>query len=347
MNFDNRPYDLEKAPSYQKKQDYWETSFGLQATDNLRPSDYLISLSKDNIEGTKSYQEIIEDLTVYYSENQSINRTMEADFASVRITEILASESFTLSPATLISYHERLFKGIEEFRYPVGKVRQENISKTEEVLGGLSVMYSDFREINTTLSYDFTQEKAKDYSELSDLEIVKEVTKFISGVWQIHPFREGNTRTTAVFTIKYLRSLGFEIDNEPFKKHAKYFRDALVLDNAPARISNKTFLNQFMENVLLSGKNELSSKQMLLKQLDKLSPQDVMSSFENYSTEKLTQILKLPKALRENLIKEVGEKQTPNAFEQRLAQAQKERQEHKKQSSSVQETPEHTKGRSL
>lgn len=311
MNFDNRPYDLEKSPSYQKKRDDWETGFGLQATDNLRPSDYLVSLSEDNIKGAKSYQEIIDDLTTYYSEHQSGDRTMEADFSSVKIAEILASDAFTLSPATLMSYHQRLFTGIEEFRYPVGKARQENISKNEDVLGGISVVYSDFREIAATLSYDFNQEKAKDYSELRESEIVKEVTKFISGIWQIHPFREGNTRTTAVFTIKYFRSLGFEIDNEPFKKNAKYFRDALVLDNAPARISSKAFLNQFMENVLLSGKNELDSKQMLIKQIEKLTRTDVKPLIADYSADKLTQILKLPQDLREELIQELINKSTP------------------------------------
>jgi fido (protein-threonine AMPylation protein) len=304
MDFDNRPYDVEKEPTYKKKIDAWEIGFGLQAADNLKPSDYLVSLADENISGNKSYDEIIGDLKDYYSEHQSINRTMEADFASVRIAEILASDSFTLSPATLINYHRRLFEGIDEFRYPVGEIRKVNISKDESVLGGKTVLYSDYRDIEATLSWDFSQQKNKDYEGMTNDAIVADVTNFISGVWQIHPFREGNTRTTAVFTIKYLPTLGYDVDNEPFKKHARYFRDSLVFDNAPTAYGSKKFLKQFMENVLLSGNNQLSRKEMFLTQIKKqLSPgREKSSSFlEEYSIDKLEDMLRRQQKSREKL----------------------------------------------
>ena len=132
----------------------------------------------------------------------------------------------------------------------------------KDVLNGESVIYADYPMIQATLDYDFQQEKIFRYSGLSKETMVQHIQSFISGIWQIHPFREGNTRTTTVFLIKYLREFGFEVDNTPFQKHAKFFRDALVLDNAKILQKRLEFLTVFFENLLLSGENVLSSEEI-------------------------------------------------------------------------------------
>ncbi|MCL1950565.1 MAG: Fic family protein [Turicibacter sp.] len=264
MDFDERPYVEEiRDDSVYERMDLWETSFGLQATDNLKPSAYMVSLAKAHVLGEKDYEEISNDLNTYYSNHEDGYETMEADFASLRINEILSTTGFTFSPATLLSYHRRLFSGITSFRYPVGEFRKVNITKSEEVLGGDSVIYTDFSDISDTLNWDFSQEKGFDYGGLSKEEMAHHVMDFISNAWQVHPFREGNTRTVAVFTIKYLRHLGFEINNTPFKQNAKYFRDALVIANAKRPLQTKRFLKKFTENILLDGKNALDKKEMI------------------------------------------------------------------------------------
>lgn len=246
-------YYLEKPKNADQKQEYWEIGLGLQSTDGLTPSEYVVSLSYENIRENKGYDEVITDLNKYYIWKKSSNRTMEADFASVKIAEILSTDAFSLSPATLLSYHKRIFENIEEFTHPVGKFRDVNISKKEEVLGGGTVIYSDFNEIIPTLTWDFEQQKDKNYSNLTNEDIVYDVTKFISNIWQVHPFREGNTRVVAVFLIKYMRTLGFNLNNNSFKENSKKFRDALVLHNAPMKLQNKLVLEKFMKNTFLKG----------------------------------------------------------------------------------------------
>ena len=123
--------------------------------------------------------------------------------------------------------------------------------------------------IRQTLDYDFGQEKAFDYSKLSKEETVKHLTRFIANIWQIHPFGEGNTRTTAVFTIKYLKSLGFDVNNEPFEKNSWYFRNALVRANYTNMnkgiYMNTEYLERFFRNLLLGEKNELKNRYCHIK----------------------------------------------------------------------------------
>ena len=254
------PYkeEVDNIP-YKKKVQHWDIGFGLQATDNLKPSAYMISLAKKQIEGQINYQEIENNLNVYYRDTHDLKcRTAEADYSSLRISEILATKAFTFSPATLLSYHAQLFDGIPSFTYPVGKFRTTNITKEEKVLHGDTVVYADFRSIKSTLNWDFEQEKDFDYRGLDKAEIVHHVMRFISNIWQVHPFREGNTRTVAVFAIKYFRSLGFDVRNEPFKNHSKYFRDALVFTHADRTLRTDQFLKRFTENILLNGQHVLS-----------------------------------------------------------------------------------------
>ena len=267
MNFDeDKPYhEVREQASYHTYQNLWDTSFGLQKTDNLEPSHYMRQLAEEHAAGRHDYQEVEQKLQQYYATDEADESTQEADFASLRIAEILSTDGFSFSPATLLSYHRRLFSGIETFRYPVGQFRTVNITKDEDVLGGDTVIYSDYRDIKDTLNWDFEQEKDFDYRGMSKADQAHHVMKFLSGIWQIHPFREGNTRTTAVLGIKYLRDLGFEVNNEPFKEHAKYFRDALVMANAKRNLATDIYLRRFTENLLLGGTNKLSIDEIMKK----------------------------------------------------------------------------------
>ena len=248
--------------SYEAKRDLWQIGFGLQKVDNLVPSAYMESLAEKQARGELTYEQVYEDATAYHHTVDA--STEEADLVSLRIVELLSRRGFRFSPATLLAIHKELFQDIFEPSIPVGQFRQTNITKNEPVLNGESVVYSDYSMIQMTLDYDFNQERQVEYATLTQADMVKQIQRFISGIWQIHPFREGNTRTVTVFLIQYLREFGFDIDNTPFQQHAKYFRDALVLDNAKILQRRPEFLTAFFENLLLDGQNDLSSERMYL-----------------------------------------------------------------------------------
>jgi fido (protein-threonine AMPylation protein) len=257
-------YEIEdNYNSKEEKRALWEIAIGLQKTDGLVPSEYLVELAKENINGTRSYDQVAEELFNYHSENETPPRTKEADFSSLRINQILSTDSFSFSPATLLSYHRQLFEGIDDFKHPIGVFRNENITKKEDVLRGKSITYSDYKSIKELLTWDFEEEKKYSYSNLSKEEIVHHAMRFISNLWQAHPFREGNTRTCAVFAIKYLRTLGVEADNTTFKENSLYFRDSLVINNAALSIQTDKFLKMFSENAFLGYNHILQKRDML------------------------------------------------------------------------------------
>jgi len=244
---------------------YWEIGFGLQKIDGQVPSQYLVSLADEQVQNGLPYEEIEEKLTDYY-QAQPEKGNAETDFSSLRIAELLSDDSFSLSPATLLGIHKKLFSGIEDFRYPVGKFREYNITKKEPILSGETVSYTDHGMIRETLQWDFSEEKDKNYTRHTKEKKAHEVMNFISNIWQIHPFAEGNTRTIAVFAIKYLRQLGFEIDNEPFKNHSRFFRDSLALANYHKHGKTNEYLRMFTENTLLNGDHKLEIEPIDLKQ---------------------------------------------------------------------------------
>jgi len=248
------PYE-EVLPEYTKEN--WEIGFGLQAVDGLKPSKYLVELANKQVAGEISYERLEADLKEYHNSNTDPRISAEADFSSMRIAEILATNNFILKPHILLQYHKHLFSDIRDWHFPVGQYRRENISKAERVLNGETVVYKDYRQIAETLEYDFEQERLKRYKGLDDADTAHSAMQFISNVWEVHAFREGNTRTIAVLAIQHFRQLGFSINNEPFKEHAKYFRDALALANAPRKWQTDKYLRMFTENIVLGGKNEL------------------------------------------------------------------------------------------
>lgn len=246
--------------SSQTRLDLWQTGFGLQKVDDLEPSPYMVDLARKQIEGQLNYEQVYHQITKYHEETDGSTR--EADIVSLRIVELLSRSGFKFAPTTLKAIHKELFFGVLPQGVPLGEYRSYNIRKDEPILGGDSVIYDDYRTIVASLSYDFDQESQFDYQGKSLEEMVGHLRRFISGIWQIHPFGEGNTRTVTVFLIKYLRTLGIEIDNSPFQENARYFRDALVLDNATVSKKNSSYLTYFFETLLLGRNHTLSSRQM-------------------------------------------------------------------------------------
>lgn len=257
-------------PEKAEKAAIWGTAIGLQQVDGLSPSSYLIETAKTHIDGDITIDEVKTRLESYYKIHgerlESETRTEEADKVSARIAEILSEKAFTFSPAEFIVIHRRLFDGIYKF---AGQIRDFNISKDEWVLNGDTVYYASADSIKETLDYDFATEKSFDYSKLSKEETVKHIAKFISGIWQIHPFCEGNTRATAVFAIKYLRRFGFNVNNDLFATNSWYFRNALVRANyvlAPDGIhATMEYLNRFFGNLVLGQNNALKNRAMQIR----------------------------------------------------------------------------------
>lgn len=251
----------------------WETAIGLQKVDGLAPSPYLIHTAKEHIEGRIDIEEAKALIDSYYEEDrakEAPKRTEEADKVAARITEILAERSFVFSPAQYMSIHRRLFAGIYDH---AGKMRDFNIMKKEWVLDGDTVMYGSAFDLAATLAYDFQVEKDFNYAGLSMNDIIAHLAKFVARLWQIHIFAEGNTRTTAVFFILYLRSLGFDAENDAFAAHSWYFRNALVranYNNLKKGIRETTsFLELFLRNLLLGEHHHLKSRYLHVNYKDK------------------------------------------------------------------------------
>ncbi len=265
IDFDS--YILQSEPSKKENSRLWQTAIGLQQVDGLTPSKYLYETAKRNIDGEITIEEAKQLIDTYYETKQGRidddNNTEEADKVSVRIREILSENTFSFTPDLILSIHKRLFTGLF-YKIKAGSFRNYNISKREWVLDGQSVLYASADMIRQTLEYDFNQERAFDYSKVTKEDAVKHLTRFVANIWQIHPFGEGNTRTTAVFTIKYLNSLGFEINNEPFEKNSWYFRNALVRANytnmTKGIYMNTEYLEKFFRNLLLGESNELKNR---------------------------------------------------------------------------------------
>ena len=206
-----------------------ETAIGLQDVDHIKNSSYFIQESEKYLKGEISLDELDGIINSYYENKpSSSDRSEEADKVSIRIGQLISEDSFTFTIGQLLSIHRTLFEGI--LRHP-GELRTYNFTKEEWVLDGESVIYGDYRDLWLTIQYDFDVEKRFDYSRLTIDETIEHLAIFIANLWQIHVFEEGNTRTTAVFVVKYLRSLGFDVTNDTFAKNAWYFRNSLVRAN--------------------------------------------------------------------------------------------------------------------
>ena len=318
-------------PGGKERADAWKTAIGLQAVDGLKTSEYLNETAAKHIEGNLTIDEVSTLVKSYYKSRTA--RTpedegvQEADLASVNITRILNESSFSFSVPGFMSIHQEIFKGIFKF---AGQFRDYNITKEEWILDGDTVLYSPARDLKSMIAYDLQQEREFDYTGRDLSGIVSHIAQFTSGIWQIHPFGEGNTRTTAVFIIKYLRSLGFEVNNTPFEKDSWYFRNALVranYQNLQKGIKKETiFLERFFRNLLMGENNELRSRYLHVRASELLAvdtPTSTPTSMipENENIKRLVVAIGYNHFSVKEMIAAVGLKDRKNFLEYSLSPA--------------------------
>lgn len=287
--FELEEYIRQGEPEQAEKSRSWQTAIGLQAVDGLKTSAYLLDTAKAHIEGGINIEEVQKRIHTYYEERaeriEIENGTREADIVSARIAKLLGERTFQFSPAEWIAVHRYLFDGV--FAH-AGQIRNYNITKKEWVLNGETVIYASYNSIKDTLDYDFAMEKQFSYQELSLMDAVRHLAKFTSDIWQIHPFCEGNTRATAVFMIKYIKTFGFHINNETFEKYSWYFRNALVRANyndfKNDIYATTEFLETFFSNLLLGTKYELKNRYMHIDYV-KYKENDFQSAIQSANIE--------------------------------------------------------------
>ena len=267
INFDE--YIRQGEPAQRERADAWRVAIGLQAVDGLKTSEYLHQTARRNIEGEITIDEARELVKQYYvsktTHDEDDADKEEADRVSGNIAKLLQTDAFTYSVAGLAAIHRAIFEGV--FKH-AGRFRDYDISKKEWVLQWDSVLYGRWQDLKMTIEYDLEQERQFDYTGLDKGQIIEHLARFVAGLWQIHPFAEGNTRTTAVFTIKYLRYLGFSVNNDLFERHSWYFRNALVRANYRNVVKGverePLFLIRFFRNLLLGENNELKNRYMMI-----------------------------------------------------------------------------------
>jgi len=297
-NLELSEYIKEGEPNKVEKTKTWETAIGLQDVDGLKPSKYLIDTAKEHIEGKINIDEVEKRIDKYYKvldnrKKDELENSEEADKVAVRITEILSDNSFNFNPTELIGIHQKLFKGIYK---EAGKIRDYNFTKKEWILNNDTVIYASYQTIMETLKYDFEQEKNFSYKDLSFDEAIKHICRFTSNIWQVHPFCEGNTRTTAVFIIKYLRTFGFNINDEVFAKHSWYFRNSLVRANYKKFDKNIfediSFLEKFFYNLLANTNYELKNRYTHVDYLEDSNEKDLKSNSLTLEEQAIINIIK-------------------------------------------------------
>ena len=277
INFDE--YIRQGEPQKKERAEAWRVAIGLQAVDGLKTSEYLQDTARRNIEGEITIDEARELVKEYYIKKTTHDEDdadkEEADRVSSNISKLLQTDAFTYSVAGLAAIHRAIFEGV--FKH-AGRFRDYDISKKEWVLRGDSVLYGRWQDLRMAIEYDLGQEHQFDYTGLNKDQMVEHLAKFVSGLWQIHPFGEGNTRTTAIFTIKYLRSQGFSVNNDMFERHSWYFRNALVranYRNLEKGIGYEPiFLVRFFRNLLLGENHTLKNRYMMIDALEEWKMSD-------------------------------------------------------------------------
>ena len=301
-------YLRQGEPQKRERAEAWGVAIGLQAVDGLTPSAYLVETAKRHIEGDISIDEVRELIDTYYRTKSAHDATddgkEEADKVSSNITKLLNEKTFSFSPVGYAAVHERVFEGVFKF---AGKFREYNLTKREWVLRGDTVLYVGFDEIRRALDHDFDREREFVYKGLSLTEMIAHIAKFVSGIWQIHAFREGNTRATAVFTIKYLRAMGFDVDIGLFREHSWYFRNALVRANyrnvQKGIEPDPEFLERFFRNLLAGEQNELKNRFM------PIDPPEQLADKHPTSTRQVPDKLTPPNESICNLVRIIGDRQ--------------------------------------
>ena len=287
INFDE--YIRQGEPAQRERAEAWRVAIGLQAVDGLKTSEYLQETARKNIEGEITIDEARELVKQYYitktTHDKDDDDKEEADRVSTNISKLLQTDAFTYSVAGLAAIHRAVFEGV--FKH-AGHFRDYDISKKEWVLRGDSVLYGRWQDLKMTIEYDLEQERQFDYTGLDKGQMIEHLATFVAGLWQIHPFGEGNTRTTAIFTIKYLRLLGFSVNNDLFERHSWYFRNALVranYRNVEKGVNiEPIFLIRFFRNLLLGENNELKNRYMMIDSPEEWKMPETVQAENKYRT---------------------------------------------------------------
>lgn len=307
---DFEEYIRQGEPHKRAKGYAWQTAIGLQAVDGLKPSTYLIETARKHIEGDITIDEVRQLIKSYYESKETritnASETEEADKVSANIAKLLSERTFAFTVAGLIAIHRCIFDGVFKF---AGKIRDYNITKQEWVLRGDTVLYVSATDIRRAIEYDLEQEQAFDYTGLNMIQVASHIAKFTSGLWQIHPFGEGNTRTTAIFTIQYLRSMGFDVENGLFANHSWYFRNSLVranYQNIQKGIQRTLeYLECFFRNLLMGEQNSLRNRDLLIQVPENLLKREEQTE-DRTSTEQPTEQLTEQERL---LLSTIGQEQ--------------------------------------
>ena len=326
-NLELSEYIKQGEPSKVEKTKVWETAIGLQDVDGLKPSKYLIKTAKEHIEGNIDIYEVKDRINQYYEaldsrRNFQKEENEEADKVAVRITEILSENTFNFSIAELLNIHKRLFTDIYA---TAGIFRDYNFTKKEWVLNGDTVIYSSYETIKDALNYDFEQERNFSYKDLSLDESIKHLCRFTSNIWQVHPFCEGNTRTTAVFIIKYLRTFGFNINDNVFAENSWYFRNSLVranYKNFEKNIFEDTiFLEKFFYNLLTKLNYELKNRYTHIDNNQNANDENLKCNKCTMEEQAIVNILKVnPTITQEEIAKQINK--SPRTVKTRMIEMQ-------------------------
>lgn len=314
INFDEY---IRQGESSQREAAYaWSTAIGLQAVDGLKTSDYLNDLARRNIDGEITIDEVDKLLDSYYQSKTQRDADdddkEEADRASKNIKRILSTVTLDFSTNGLISLHRRIFDGV--FKH-AGELRKYDITKKEWVLEGDTVRYLNWEDLRRALDYDIQQERAFVYKGKSRDEVISHLTRFVSGLWQIHAFGEGNTRTTAVFIILYLRSLGFNVENDLFARHSWYFRNALVRANYKSVVKgveySPIYLERFFRNLLLGEQWDLRNRYLHIHPSEEWSVQPNLAAPDKHPTSRpqVPDKLHTDNINIANLVRKIGEQE--------------------------------------
>ena len=310
LDFDE--YIRQGEPEKKDRAEAWRVAIGLQAVDGLKTSEYLQKTARRNIEGEITIDEARELVKEYYIKKTAHDNDdedkEEADLVSGNISKLMQTDAFTYSVAGFAAIHRAIFEGV--FKH-AGRFRDYDISKKEWVLRNDTVLYGRWQDLRMTVEYDLEQERQFDYTALSKDQMIEHLAKFVAGLWQIHPFGEGNTRTTAIFTIKYLRSLGFSVNNDMFEHYSWYFRNALVRANyrnvQKGINAEPIFLVRFFRNLLLGETNELKNRYMIINPPEEWK--DTESTPTSTPTSSAHDMLQTENPLIRNLVRVIGNNQ--------------------------------------
>jgi len=296
---DFEEYIRQGEPDKKAKAAIWRTAIGLQAVDGLTTSDYLKETARKHIEGEITIDEVRRLIKTYYESKAKREpddeEKKEADKVSSNITKILSSATIDFSTKGYIALHRRIFEGVMKY---AGKIRDFDITKKEWVLDYDTVHYLNNEDLRMALDYDIEQERGFSYKGLSADELISHISRFVSGIWQIHPFREGNTRTTAVFTILYLRDIGFNVQNDMFADHSWYFRNALVRANYKNAVLgidySPVYLERFFRNLLYGEQWDLRNRYLHIHPTEEWSVQPNLATPEQVANKYPTSTQQAP-----------------------------------------------------